>query len=470
MTQLADLIAIQSTQQIVAIGLGVYQGAGFPVQSWQVGGVERTRLLAFATAIADTSATYIPQIAGGTFLDYASLTWLQLTAAELYNLVYNAPSQTVGNITATAVSGAGPYSFNAGDLIAVFGASGRRYINTSAGTIASAASTVIQFGAEFVGTAYNDPSNSGAITLATPKPGVTLTNPALTFGLVVPTGAGTGTITPTGAAGVPNLFVVRIDVTGQAATTSWSYSISGSPFVSFGVGNATNLAGLLVNITLTDGASGTSFIQGQTFTFQTPGSWITSQGTDTETVTALAQRCRNRWASLSAIPTNSLYQLLATSAPGIGGQVTQCVVFPDSVVSGQVNIVVAGPAGVLPSATIAALQAYISPRVPLTEKPFVLSPSTLAITIGGIVTATAAQLAAAQGLIQVALTNYFAGLGINGTVRRAAIVRLIMEVAGVVDAFSVTINGAAVDDLVLGNSTTFVLPSLQPLALSYVGA
>ena len=472
MTTLADLITVQTPQTISGYMLGYLASVGFPVQSWQPGGAERTRIMAFATATADISGNYIPQAAAGGFLDYASLPWLQLTAAELYNLVYNPATQTVGTVAITPVAGAGPYTYSPGQLIAVFAASGRRYINTGSGTIAAGpATTNVTFAAELTGSAYNDSSNAnpnaGAlITLATPLPGVTLNNPAGTFSPVSVLGSGTGSMTAGGTSLYPHQVIARADTTGAAAVFSWSYSLDGAPFVSYGIGNAVNLGGTGINLTFTDGATPASFVAGMTLSVQSPGSWITSQGTDVESAVLLAQRCRNRWASLSTIPTNGLYQLLATSTPVVGGQVTQIVVQPDAFINNQVNIIVAGPAGVLPVATVAAIQAYISPRVPITDKPVVLSPSTLLVTIGGLVTVSASQRASAVAAIQVALTNYVAATNINGTLRIAAIIDAVMNVTGVVDVSGVTINGAAVN-LVLGSATSFVLPLIQPLALGY---
>lgn len=467
-TSLATLLTTQTQSQIFQIMLGVYQANGFPVQSWQPGGVERTRLMAFSAALADVSGNYIPAAAGGGFLDYANTAWLRLTAQELYNIIYNAAGFTQGTITATVASGSGPYSYTAGSLIAIFAASGNRYLVQGSGTIAAGpGSTVLNFQAEFAGAKYNDQSNSGALSLVTPLPGVTLTNPANPFSSVAHIGAGTGTVTPGGSPTQPHQVIVQIAATSASAPVAWSYSLDGAPYVVHGAGNEPNLAGTGISITFANGASGTSFVIGDTYTFQNPGSWIAVQGNDDESNIALAQRCRNRWGSLSPIPTNSLYQLMATSTPGVGGQVTQVITLPDSVVNNQVNIVVAGPAGVLPPATVAAIQNYINPRVPITDKPVVVSPTTLNVTLAGTITVSASQLSAAQGAIQTAMTNYINAVGINGTIRISAIVELIMQVSGVVDVSGVTINAGSAN-LVLGSSTTFVLPSLQPLTFSYV--
>ncbi len=467
-TSLATLQATRTQEQIFATMLGVYQANGFPTQSWQPGGTERTRLMAFSAALASVSGDFIPAATSGGFLSFASTDWLRLTADELFAIVYNAAGFTQGNITATAATGSGPYSYTDGSLTAIFGASGNRYRVVGAGNIAAGpGSTVLVFKAEFAGAKYNDPSNSGALTLVTPLPGVTMTNPAGTYSAVAKVGSGTGTLTLGGSPTAPHQVILRIDSTGTAATAAWSYSLDGSPFVVFGTGNATNLAGTAINITLVDGGSGTSFVLGDTHTFATPGSWITSQGNDDEANLLLAQRCRNRWGSLSPIPTNSLYELLATSTPTVGSQVTQVKVLTDTVINNQVNIVVAGPAGVLPPTVVASIQSYINPRGPITDTPLVVSPSTLAVTYGGVITVRAASLAAAQGAIQTAMTNMTNAVGINGTLRIAQLIDEVMDVADVVDFAGATINGVA-SNLTLGSATTFVLPSLQPLAFSYV--
>ena len=465
MTQLADLLVVQAQDQIFQTMLGVYQGAGFPVQSWQPFGVERTRLMAFSAALADISGTYIPQAAAGGFLDYASTNWLRLTAFELYNLAYNAASQTQGNVNVTVAAGAGPYVYTAGSLIIAFGGTGNRYINVNAGTLTTG-SNVVLFGAEFSGAKYNDASNAGAITLVTPSlPGVTLDNIAGPFSVVSMTGAGTGSITPSGAT-TSHQVVVRFDTSGNVGEAAWSYSLDGSPYASVGITSSALMGSSGILVTLANGAIGVSFVEGDTFTFTSPGTWVTIVGTDDESSTALAQRCRNRWGTLSPIPTNSLYATLVTSTPVYGAQVAQYVISPDSVINNQVNIVVAGPTGALPGSAVAAIQAYVNPRVPITDKPVVVSPSTLAVVIAGSVTVSVSKYAAVVNAITIASNQLVAAVGINGTLRLASIEQAIMN-AGATDVSGLTINGVAAN-LTLGSSSSFVLPLIQPLALSYV--
>ena len=467
-TTLASLLVPQTQSQLFEIALGIYQANNFPVESWQTGGVERTRLMAFTSALSTALATYIPSYTGAGFLDYATDAWLQLTAQELYNLLYNQASFTQGSILLTAAAGVGAATYSAGQLTAVFGDSGRRYSNLASVSVSAGPSTVTAtFQAEFAGAAYNDPSNSSAITLVTPIPGVALTNPAGAFTGVAHIGAGTGSVTPSGSPTAPHQVVITITSTGAAGVASWSYSIDGAPAVSAGaVSSATNIGGTLIDVTLANGSSGTSFVLGDTYTFQAPGSWITQQGSDVETAISLAARCRARWASLSNVPTQNLYYLLATSTPNVGSQVTQAIVLPDATINNKVNIIVAGPEGVLPPATVALIQDYVSPWARGTDNPMVASPASLNVTLAGTITCTASTLLAVQAAVQIAMTNYIDAVGINGTVRIAAIIDEIMNITGAVDATGIMINGVAAN-LVLGSPTSFVLPSLQPLAFSY---
>jgi hypothetical protein len=472
-TALSDLLTTQTQEQVFGTLLSVYQAYGFPTQNWQPGGVERTRLNAFATVITDLVTNAIPTLAAGGFLDYANTDWLRLLAEQLYNIAYNQATYTIGSITLTNASSAS-YTIAAGDLIAVFGASGNRYINTTGGTLNALSDLTLTFRAEFAGAAYNDASNSGNLSLVSPLPGVTLTNPSDDYSDVAQVGSGTGTLTLGGSPTGFHSVRVRVDATSASNPATVSTSVDGAPYVSQGaVSSLTNLGGYGINITFVNGGSGTSWVLDDVYSFNTPGSWISTQGSDAESDANLIARCRARWSSASSddsdnvvIPVSNFYRLLATSTPGVGSQVTTVIVQPDSVISAQVNMVVAGPAGVLPPATVAAIQTYVTPRVPGTERCVVVSPSTQTVTLAATITVSAALRTTAQGQIETAMTNYVSGVGINGVVRIAEIIDAVMSVEGVVDITSVTINGVAAN-LTLGSTTLFVLPVLQPLSFTY---
>jgi len=465
MAALSDLLTTQTAQQIFSTLLGYYQAAGFPTTAWQPMGVERTRLMAFSTALADVSANYIPTIAGGGYVDTASGDWLRLLAAQMYGLDYIPAGFTVGTMVLSSSAAAPTYNIQAGDLVAVVAATGNRYINSTGGTLAPSSTLSLAFKAEFAGSKYADASSS-AITLVSPLPGVTISNPSTVFSTVGKVGSGTGTVTPSGTPVGSHQVVVLITASGTATSCTWSYSLDGSPYVAVGSAGAYTISSIGVTVTMNNGATGTSFVAGDTFTFSCPGSWVSTQGNDIESDAALAARCRARWASLSAIPTSNFYYLLATATPTVGSQITQVIVSPDAVISSQVNVVIAGPTGALAPATITAVQSYMTPRVPTTERVVVSTPSSQYINLAGTVTVSAASLATAQTGISGALNSYVASVGINGTVRLAAIIEQIMAVSGVIDCSGVTINGSAAN-LVLGSLTTFVVPESPTLSLTY---
>lgn len=462
-TTLADLLALKTQEQWLQVLLGVAQAEGFPVESWQDGGTEKTRLLAMSAGLL-ALGNYVPAIAGGSLLDYAPNYpgWTALTAAQIYAITQNASSFTLGVVLATNVA-VQTYPFTAGGLKVNFGASGRNYFSVGSGVIPASGTLLIPVIAENAGAAYIEPNNSGAVTLVSSLPGVTITNPP-TSAFTVPThgGSGTGTVTPSGAPPLPHSVAVNITSTGQAGVATWSYSLDGAAFVAAGaVASLVNVGGTGITITLANGAINPSFALGDSYSFSCPGSWITSQGSDVEADLALATRSRNRWSSLSNVPTQSLYQLLATSTPSVGSQVTQCFVVPDPTINNKINVVVAGPGGVLPSPTITAIQAFITPRRRGCDNPIVQSPSTTAITYAFTYTVPSAQAAAADAAIVAAIQAYSASVGVNGTLRIAAIIDLVMEVDGVVDCTGVTINGVGAN-LTLGGVGLYVLPAYPP--------
>lgn len=463
MSTLADVIALKTQEEWYATLLGVAQSQGFPVQSWQDGGVEKTRLLAMSAGL-ESLGNYVPAIAGGSLLDYSPNFpgWTALTAAQIYAIIQNPATFTLGVVLATNTA-TQPYPFTAGSLKINFAASGRNYYSVGSGTIPASSTLVIPVIAEAAGSVYLEPNNSGAITLVTPLPGVTITNPPTSnFTGVTHGGSGTGLVTPSGSPALTHSIAINITATGQAGVATWSYSLDGAAFASAGaVAALVNVGGTGITITLSNGALNPSFVLGDTYSFNAPGSWITSQGSDLESDTALAIRSRNKWANQSVIPTQSLYQFLATSTPSVGSQVTSCTVVPDPFINDKVNVVVSGPGGVLPGATITAIQAYITPRRRGCDNPVVISPSTLAIIYAFTYTVPVASAAAAALAINTALLTYTSGISVNGTIRLADVIQIVMDVQGVVDCSGVTINGVAAN-LVLGGVGLYVLPAYPP--------
>jgi hypothetical protein len=488
MATLTALLQQLTPAQVAQILLTYYQAAEFPVTAWEQFGTENTRVQAISTAISDALANYIPAIAGGSLLDFAPNFpgWTALTAQEVYNLAINAATFTTGTIVATNTSGTA-YSFSPSSRLKMtFAASGNSYFSTGSGTIPANGTLSTPVVAEFAGSSYSDPSNANpsngnplALTLTTPLPGVWINNPSTNYSPITHTGSGTGSLTLSGSPTGSHSVVIIVTATNTSAPASLSYELDGAAAVAIGnVSSVTNLAGIGINITLVNGGSGTSWVNGDTYAFTTPASWITSQGANLETDTALATRSRNRWASLSPIPTSSLYALLAQSTPNVGSQVTQVFVVPDSTINNKINIIVAGPGGILPSPTITTIQNFINPFSRLTDNPVVQSPTTTPITIAATIYGAASQADAIRNAATTAYNNYVASISVNGTLKLSQIEALTVPnpltntggIQGVTDIQNLTINGVA-SNLTLGTPTTFVLPAYPPtLNISYVFA
>ncbi len=253
--------------------------------------------------------------------------------------------------------------------------------------------------------------------LTTPLPGVSCSNYGPEFSPAVLLGTSTGSVTPSRTvAGTPPTAVasvtIRIDAAGQVnpGTCSWSYSLNGAAFSSAGnvlshsVGNGTT-------VTIANGSINPSFQLGDTFTFTTPGTWITQQGTDAESDANYRLRCKGRWPSLSLVPTNTLYQAWALSA---STQVKSALVETDGTIVNQVNVTVAGQNGAVAAGVVNAVLAYINQRAPLTDLPTVASVVNTTLPIAATIfyraSSSQANLLTA---VTAALQGYIASVGVG---------------------------------------------------------
>lgn len=441
-----QLLVPATRQQVLDKLLAEMQANGFPITDWNVGGVDRTEMFAIAKGLLDLSANAIPTIVRGGYATQAATDWLTLLAHEWFLLDRNPATNTIGTIVLDCNGTSGPYTISDGQIIAVF-PSGNRYINVGSGALPTSGSLSLSWRSEFPNNSlatpalnYVDPSGA-TIVLATPLPGVSARNPAPTYSDVTKTGSGTGTIGTGGSPTGSHQLTIRIDGSGAAGVATWSYSLDGAAFVSAGaVAGLTNIGGTGINATLVNGAGVPSFVAGDTYSFQTPGSWITTQGTDVETDVALLARCLGRWPSLSIEPTLGAYDLLARAA---SAQVTQTYVDTDPAINNRVRIYVAGQAGSLPGSVVASVQTYINKRVPITDNPIVGSPTQVAVSLSAAtVQVSQSLLAGAKTAVQAAVQTYMNSVGLNGIVRLADLYEIIMAIAGVKNLYGLSISGA----------------------------
>lgn len=450
---------------------------GVRVTDWAVGGVYRALGYVIAFCRADVRKA-LAALAAAHFEDYCfgfstppggiDVTgWAPFVAKQRYGLDRIEATYTKRKITLTNAS-AVPYGpLQAGAIILAF-PSGNRYVLDETTTIPAAGSVQAVFRSEYktdsaAGLEYSTDPAAATINFVTASyPGVTATNPAPTFSDVASVGAGTGTITPSGAPGAAHRVAVRIDVAGVVGGGSWSTSVDGLAWVSQGaINNIVNLGGLGINITPANNGGSPSFPTDALFYFTTPGSDITQVGRDIETPQELGTRCRGLWPSLAfaqdpsglwipASPTTAAYEALARSA---SSQVKVCFVTTGTV-NNEVKIYIAGQGALLSAAAIASVQAFFDHFDMITDLPVVMSPDTQAVTLGGAtITTKSAQLATAQAALTTSLQKYLGGvdpvapLGVNGRIDHAYIVRLIRSTTGVtkVTDTALTINGAAAD-------------------------
>lgn len=476
MATLAELLVPQTVEQTFNQLIALATQLGFPTSSWQPGGTERARLLMFATVLSNLSSDYIPGLAAGGLTKLSTGLWLDLLSENNYNITRNPATQTEGLVTlSTEVSNAGPYVITDPQSFYIVFPDGLRYYNKVGFTIPSDGYIAETFVSEFavdtlVGLTYNEGSNQ-PITMLTPLPGVVITNPEQEFSDITQQGlgqnglgTGTGTITLSGTPIAAYFVIIKVDIGGESGGATWSYSLDGSNFSDGYTNSSLELfdgptdTGVLV--TLVNGSPTPSFSVGDTYIFATFQSWITVQGADKEADIALQNRDIDSWNALSGIPTQGYYEKLVQEVPTVGSQVTQVIVEPDGYVNDKVNIVIAGPNGALPADTIALVQTYVSQRITTTEYPVVYSPGTIALPVTLNIQVSVAQYQTlygtdgTDGLVGDLIGKFIKTTPINGLLRVFKLSELLMELIGVIDINSITINGSF-SNYQLGTSTTY---------------
>lgn len=189
-----------------------------------------------------------------------------------------------------------------------------------------------------------------------------------------------------------------------------------SPGSSFNVGNGTihTLATPLAGVTVDNPDPGS-------------GTWLTTQGVDEEIDEDLRTRCKERWSALGIGATAEGYASWARSA---SPNVTRISVRVSPTIAGQVDVFLAGPSGAVDGPTVAAVDAYVQARVPLTSTAVVAAATNVLVTVEGTVTVAAAQLAAAQVEAAANLDEMFSTLGLGATVYVAEIIQRVMSAIG----------------------------------------
>ena len=323
----------------------------------------------------------------------------------------------------------------------------------------------------------------------TPLPGVVVSNPAPLFSTVAHGGTGSGTMIISAKTFAPvgvHSYTVTITASGDIGTAMAELRINGG--MPFSIG--TLVSGLISPGVLSDanhnvtlqfiGGASNSFQVGDTYAAVVPGTWVTQQGTDQESDVALATRCAARWPSLGATATPSVYDLWARTA---SAQVTRTFIQVDPAINDQINVVIAGQNGSLPSAVQNTVQYYLNQKAGITDRPLVSTVGTLTIELKTNIVQyhQSSNLAAIQQAVFAAVSSYLNRVNLGPSIVR--VTDIISAIAtgsysgqpvtnpvltsGIVDIFgsngtpqTFVINGSSGNKKVLFGQMPIVDPSL----------
>lgn len=397
----------------------------FPVTDWESGGAARTLVESNAAALADLSGVAIPEIAAGGLVNYAADGWLTLLSSEEYlNDRYSAAA-TAGLVVLTLAASAADLSVAAGELV-VSNSSGSGsgvllYENLVGFTLVHGTSGSFTFQAQQPGADWN--VQNGVLTvLKTPRPGLTAGNPAPGTSAVTHGGAGTGTVTPSGTPLGNFSVVARITTSGGLGVGAFQVSLDGgvnyaSPLAVPGGGTYAlpQLDGLTsTGLTLT--FAGT-FTSGDSYSFTSLASWVTTPGRDEEADGALRARDTGQWSGLGVGGgTAATFDYLCRQAPGGGSEVSKTSEVVDPVVAGQLNITVAGVNGPVSTTALSAITAYVRARTGICAVAVVSNSGITTIALTGQVFVSAQAKVGAQTAIEAALRTLATETPIAGTV------------------------------------------------------
>jgi hypothetical protein len=472
---LTELLLAKTRDEREAQLLAMLNTAGFPVTDWYVGAVGRT-LLKMVTTGLQAFDDLVPSIASGGFLGpftvgtktYPTRDWLELKAAQDYDLIPAPAVAAKQRITLYHQVGTGPTIVGSVGQFTAISRDRRLYSNITTGTVPSGTLTpskiTLDFQAESAGAVYNGDLTGSIVALVTPLPGLIIVNEPLSFGgtdssnRASRNGTGTGTVTPSetvaGVAPTPSrTFTLTITNAGQVTAAVGSLVIddgtNAPTIVPLSPIPATYAAGGGVTITFANGAQNPSFIVGDVYTFQAPGSPIITPGSDAESSDSLRTRCRGRWPSLSDVPTEDRYAgWIRQASIDSGYGVTKITVNPSVTIAGQVDIRVATSAGAVPGGVVTALQTYVDLRDGIVDLANVASAVNDPITAGGTVTVKSSIAVAAKAAAKASWETYISELPIGGELSLGRVVVLeeltqaLMD-AGALDVTGLTLNGVA---------------------------
>jgi uncharacterized phage protein gp47/JayE len=188
------------------------------------------------------------------------------------------------------------------------------------------------------------------------------------------------------------------------------------------------------------------------------GTSITQQGVDREKDPEYRQRCRDKWGTIGSGSNDAAYRYWCTST---SAEVSRVKITGDES-TGQVLGWIAGPAGAVSSAALAAVQAVVEVKRPLCVGATISNVSGQTVSvIGTVFLATGANSSAVLSAVQVAIDAYARTVDIGGVVYVAELIAAIMGVDGV---RNVTLSSPAADVYLASASVVAPVYSLSSAA------
>jgi len=446
---LAQLRTPQTKADFVAAILSKLAADGVDTSSWAPsaqGGIEMANVEAVAAELATFAATTVGPTTNEGALDLASGVGLELHALQRYQIAKHFAQPTIQSIKLSVKPNAPSQDFPTGQVW-FQSAAGRLYRNTAAVSIKpdptlaahnQLTEIIVQAACTVAGSAANADVAGTIKTLVTPAfPGVTCENtpPAIwTDAVVAGSYAGAGSVS---LGGIPTdgTTVVKIQITasGDAEAGAFSYSFDGGQtYVAAGVLHSGKALPNGITVSFTAGTARPAFTAGAVYSFARADA-IVQRGIDDETDEALRKRCRNRWPSLSAVPTAGLVDLWAHEA---SPEVDRVLVQADELRAGWMNVRISAVDGMPSLGAIQAVQDYITARLNADsgglEFASVSAVDVLPIVVRTSIFVPVAQLATVQAAAQEAWVKYLQSVPIGGKVLYARFIQIVMD-AGAVD-------------------------------------
>ena len=415
MTTFAELLTTKTQQDAFDELLAALQDSGFPTTSWSTVSVPR-RLLWATAGVYSTLTTIISNMAAGGLIRHANKEWLTLLADDAYDEQRAKAAFTQITVTIGDPNGVGPYTVAVGQLWFSTN-SGKRFLNTTGGTLGKNGTLEMTVQAEASGAAYNV-GEGEIVNLNTALPGVGFARHTA----VKSSGTNPPAITVSGTPVVEADWEVEILTAGGLGAATFKYRKNAELWSSEYLTAAayTLEPGVVVSFPdqyyevdnaykWTSGAS----------SFNPTPDYIVQVGVNEQSDDALREACRNKWATLGFGANNDWYEYQITHEPTFGATITRVLIEtnPGSV-PGLVGIWIATVTGAPPAQAVSTIQDYLDARKPnvVTVQVQSASNNVVDVTATLYVRAGTAKEVEAANKAKAGLRAYFETLDIGGTV------------------------------------------------------